>query len=155
MSVRQHSRTVVHLCVSSGYGLGLAIVYEYANWSKKTSGSKKLRKLLSKANAVGKQYSPDSWGTPYTGELSNPLTPSEDDIRQSILDMSMPEGEAKAFFEGLDCTSPFAERIDFIRGISALCVLHPYEVKKKVTGPTKKCPRSFGLPVPRIDWNGF
>ncbi|CAE7477588.1 unnamed protein product [Symbiodinium microadriaticum] len=123
------------------YGLGLAIVYEYANWSKKTSGSKKLRKLLSKANAVGKQYSPDSWGTPYTGELSNPLTPSEDDIRQSILDMSMPEGEAKAFFEGLDCTSPFAERIDFIRGISALCVLHPYEVKKKVTGPTKKCPR--------------
>ena len=133
----------------------LAILYEYANWSKKTSGSKKLRKLLSKAkaNAVGKQYSPDSWGTPYTGELSKPLTPSEDDIRQGIRDVSMPEVEAKAFFEGLDCTSPFAERVGFIRGISALCVLHPYEVKKKVTGANKEVSKVlWSACADRLEW---
>ena len=116
----------------------LAIVYEYGFWNKRSTGSKVLRRIVSKCSAVAVHGGPSHLGSYYDGALSRPLTAAETDTRNMILEMSMQEHEAKDVLDNLDLDEPFLCRIDFIRCIAALCSRHATEVRRKAPGPNKE-----------------
>ena len=116
----------------------LAIVYEYGFWNKRSTGSKQLRRILSKCSAVDERGRPNFLGSYYDGTLSRPLTAAEVESRSMILEMSMSEHEAKDILDNVALDVPFRSRIDFIQCIAALCSRHAAEVCRKAPGPNKE-----------------
>lgn len=116
----------------------LAIVYEYAQWGKKTAGSKILRCLLQKVNQIAPQMRSDSWGQFFTGSAPPSLSRDEERVRKLILDGSMGAARAKRILENLDVNVPLFCRVTFIEVLAALCAAYPKEVCRKVTGSNKE-----------------
>ena len=132
----------------------LAIVYEYAQWHKKTPGSKLLRRVLSKTVAVDRRLRSDTWGDWYTGEISKPLSRHEEAAREHILKCSMPAGEARRLLDELDSSTPFVTRLHFFRCLAAICSLHHQEVFGKVTGSNKEVSKVLwsACAPDRVEW---
>ena len=132
----------------------LAIVYEYAQWNKKTSGSKMLRALLSKILAVDGGHTYADWGPYFNGSNANPLNKAEESMREKILQCSMSEKQAKTVMADLDVASPFRDRLAFITGIAAICSLKQDEVHRKVTGANKEVFRVLwaACAPDRLEW---
>ena len=116
----------------------LAIVYEYAQWNKRTPGSKQLRRLLHKVISVCRRFPSDTWGDLYTGAESRPLNQEETLARSEIWDLSMRRNRAIQILDALDYSEPFVTRVSFIRSLAALCALYDKEVVRKVTGANKE-----------------
>ena len=116
----------------------LAIVYEYAHWGKKTKGSKLLRKVLAKINAVDTAALQAHADPCYTGSTSRPLTPAEEEVRERIISNSMQVVDAQQILQSIDSNVPFQRRLEFIENIAALCCLFRAEVSRKVTGANKE-----------------
>ena len=116
----------------------LAIVYEYAQWGKKTAGSKVLRCLLHKMNQVAPNMRSSSWGPLFTGTAPPSLTRDEERARHLITDGSMGATRAKRILDNLHPDSPLFCRITFIEALAALCATYPHEVSRKVTGSNKE-----------------
>ena len=132
----------------------LAIVYEYAQWNKKTTGSKTLRRLLRKF-IVPCQQGDTEWSSVFfTGEDSLPLNRDEESARNAILPPWMPERDARMKLSGLETTTPFRKRIDFIHCLAAICSLHQTEVQRKVTGANKEVYRVLwsACAPDRLEW---
>ena len=116
----------------------LAIVYEYAQWGKKTAGSKVLRCLLHKMNQVAPNMRSSAWGPLFTGTAPPSLTRDEERARHLITDGSMGATRAKRILDNLHPDSPLFCRITFIEALAALCATYPHEVSRKVTGSNKE-----------------
>ena len=58
-------------------------------WKKKSAGSKYLRDIVSKLNAVDDSVDADYWGPAYEGGDCAPLTAAEEKVRDQILNQSM------------------------------------------------------------------
>ena len=116
----------------------LAIVYEYAHWHRRTSGSKVLRQLLNKVNIVDQRCSHKSWGSMFCGSHASPLTAQEERLRHMILNSSMPERAAKIVLARLDPATPLFCRITFIETVAAIAQQYESEVCRKVTGQNKE-----------------
>ncbi|CAL1156102.1 unnamed protein product [Cladocopium goreaui] len=116
----------------------LAIVYEYAQWGKKTAGSKVLRCLLHKMNQVAPNMRSSSWGPLFTGTAPPSLTRNEERARHLITDGSMGATRAKHILDNLHPDLPLFCRITFIEALAALCATYPHEVSRKVTGSNKE-----------------
>ena len=106
-------------------------------WKKKSTGSRYLRAIVSKLNAVDNTVQPLHWGNPFTGEECPPLTPREEKLRSQILDQSMPQKTAERIHDSLDTATPFYERVEIIEAIASLSALHGQEMHRKVTGANK------------------
>ena len=115
----------------------LAIVYEYAQWRKRTPGSKLLRQLLNKVVQHDPQRGMLSWGPLFDGEEWCPLTRQEDKWRGQILNWTQSKAYAQRVVDNLDPTLPVLTRVSFIEAVAAICVLHSKEVDRKVTGTSK------------------
>ena len=116
----------------------LAIVYEYDFWNKKSSGSKQLRRILSKCCAVGPRNQRTFLGDLYNGAVSRPLTPSKSEARSLILNCSMLKTEVDEILNNLDLDTPFRSRLEFIQLLAALCSRFSREVARKAPGPNKE-----------------
>ena len=132
----------------------LAIVYEYAQWNKKTAGSKLLRTFLSKFVAPCEDGDTEWSSLFFTGENSSPLNQQEEIARNTILPPWMKEHDARNILSSLDPTSAFKRRIDFINCIAAICALHRNEVTRKVTGANKEVYRVLwaACAPDRLEW---
>ena len=86
----------------------LAIVYEYAQWGKRTSGSKVLRRLMNKMNQIAPNMRPSSWGDFYIGSAPPSLNREEERVRQLIADAGMGATRAKRTLEKLEPESPYS-----------------------------------------------
>ena len=115
----------------------LAIVYEYAQWRKRTPGSKLLRQLLNKVVQHDPQRGMLSWGPLFDGEEWCPLTRQEDKWRGQILNWTQSKAYVQRVVDNLDPTLPVLTRVSFIEAVAAICVLHSKEVDRKVTGTSK------------------
>ncbi|CAE7201041.1 Pol [Symbiodinium sp. CCMP2456] len=115
----------------------LAIVYEYAFWNKKSSGSKQLRRILRKCIAVDSSLDKNYWQLPYDGKMARPLGDAENKFRDMILDLSMSEREAVQLLDQLDQDTPFLNRVEFIKSVAALCRIYKSEVTRAAAGPNK------------------
>ena len=132
----------------------LAIVYEYGFWNKKSSGSKQLRRILSKCCAVGPRNQRTFLGDLYNGAVSRPLTPSESEARSLILNCSMLKTEVDGILNNVDLDTPLRSRLEFIQCLAALCRRFSREVARQASGPNKeifKIPWSACAPD-RIEW---
>jgi hypothetical protein len=116
----------------------LAIVYEYAQWGKKSAGSRVLRHLLKKCGQQGLSKSMDSWGPFFSGLRPAALSREEEQARQKILDGSMSQARAKRILEALDANTPLLSRITFVETLAAICTCFPNEVSRRVTGTNKE-----------------
>ena len=132
----------------------LAIVYEYAQWNKKTAGSKKLRLILKKVLAVNPHIISNFEQSLFTGESSRPLTSDEEEARAQVQDRSMDVNDAKQLLQEIDVREPFQTRVLFIRYIAAICALYPKEVSRKVTGANKEVYRVLwsACAPDRLEW---
>ena len=126
---------LVCLCLDR---IHLAIVYEYAQWNKKTAGSKMLRTLLSKILSVDESGTCNHRGPYFDGSNAKPLNKAEENMRVKLLQCSMPQAQARSFLATLDVSTPFHNRLAFITGLAAICVLRQCEVCRKVTGQNKE-----------------
>ena len=116
----------------------LAIVYEYAQWGKRTSGSRILRQLVNKINQVESDLSLASFGPFFQGHSPPSLSRQEERLRNQIMDASMGELRAKRVIQNLDPSKPLYCRVTFIEVLAAIVKLHPTEVDRKVTGTAKE-----------------
>jgi hypothetical protein len=122
-----------------------AIVYEYAQWRKRSPGSKLLRELLHKVVQHDAEKGMLSWGPLYDGQESDPLSRQEEKWRQEILGWTHTQAYAKRVINNLDSNVPVYTRVSFIEAVAAICALHSKEVDRKVTGMSK--------PVRQLLWN--
>ena len=132
----------------------LAIVYEHAQWGKRSPGSKVLRRLLRKFTQVDGARNLVSWGSFFIGTGPASLNREEAKARQEILDGSMGQGRAKLILENVDPDTPFYSRVTFIEGLAAICRCFPEEVGRKVTGSNKEVAKvlwSAAAPE-RLEW---
>eukprot|EP00438_Fugacium_kawagutii_P031302 Skav215324 [mRNA] locus=scaffold1788:60702:61796:+ [translate_table: standard] len=116
----------------------LAIVYEYAQWRKRTPGSKILRQVLNKVVQHDRQRGGMSWGPMFGGHEACPLSRQEAKWRGQIMNWA-------PLVSRLDPAVPVLTRTSFIEAIAAICALHAKEVDRKVTGTAK--------PVRTVLWN--
>eukprot|EP00438_Fugacium_kawagutii_P034931 Skav206392 [mRNA] locus=scaffold834:641080:643152:- [translate_table: standard] len=116
----------------------LAITYEYAQWGKRTKGSKILRRLLNKWNHIDPAATGASWGPFFTGEAPPMLSREEERFRQQILEESMSSSRAKEEIQRLDAECPLYCRVTFIEVLAAIVKEHSAEVNRKVTGMSKE-----------------
>ena len=115
----------------------LAIVYEYAQWRKRTPGSKLLRELLHKVVQHDPQKAMASWGCLHDGSEAEPLTRQEEKWREQILNWTHSKAYAERVVGNLKPNLPVYTRMSFIETIAAICSLHSKEVARKVTGTAK------------------
>eukprot|EP00435_Cladocopium_sp_Y103_P017516 s1987_g4.t1 len=115
----------------------LAIVYEYAQWGKRTQGSKCLRALLRKVAVIDPQKSAASWGPFFEGKDPPQLTREEEKARSLILD-GMSAAAADRILASVDPQAPLFCRITFIEALAAICAKYQAEVSRKVTGTSKE-----------------
>ena len=123
----------------------LAIVYEYAQWRKRTAGSKQLRALLNKVVQHDPSRGTLSWGPLFDGQETTPLTRQEEKWRQEILGWTHSKVYAQRVLQNLDPAVPVLTRVSFIEAVAAVCALHSQEVERKVTGTSKS--------VRQVLWN--
>ena len=117
----------------------LAIVYEYAQWGKRSPGSKVLRCLLNKINQTDPTCGARSWGRFYTGDSPPSLTREEERARASILNSgSIGVARSERILNSLDGSAPLFCRITFIETLAAICKKYSVEVSRKVTGTSKE-----------------
>eukprot|EP00435_Cladocopium_sp_Y103_P008302 s3962_g2.t1 len=115
----------------------LAIVYEYAQWRKRTQGSKCLRTLLRKVTAIDPNKTDAAWGPFFEGRNPEPLSRPEEKARRWILD-GMPAGAAEKILGRLNSDVPLFCRVTFIETLAAICAKYDGEVSRKVTGTAKE-----------------
>jgi hypothetical protein len=115
----------------------LAIVYEYAQWRKRTQGSKCLRALLRKVTAIDPDKTDAAWGPFFEGRNPVPLSRPEEKARRWILD-GMPAGAADKILGRLNSDVPLFCRVTFIETLAAICAKYQGEVTRKVTGTAKE-----------------
>ena len=125
------------MCVSLD-PVHLAIVYEYAQWGKKSAGSRILRQLLRKFTQMGASKTLLCWGPFFTGAAPTPLSREEAKARDEILHCNMGQARAKRILDNLDASTPLCSRITFIETVAAICKCFPDEVARKVTGSNKE-----------------
>ena len=132
----------------------LAIVYEYAQWNKRTPGSKQLRRVLHKIICVSDGLSVETWDALYTGTEERPLGRDEEAARSQILNLSMSKVRARKLLDELDYETPFVARVSFIRALAAICCLYDREVSRKVTGANKEVYKVLwsACAPDRIEW---
>lgn len=123
----------------------LAIVYEYAQWRKRTPGSKLLRQVLNKVVQHDPQRGGMSWGPLFGGYEPCPLSRQEAKWRDQIMNWTQPLAYAERVIASLDPAVPVLTRTSFIEAVAAICALRTKEVERKVTGTAK--------PVRTILWN--
>ena len=119
----------------------LAIVYEYAQWRKRTPGSKVLRRLLHRFTQVDFARQPSAWGPFFDGSYPLELTREESRWRSQIKHWTRSESHAKNILEKIevdDSNKPILTRVTFIEGIAAICALRAKEVERKVTRYNKE-----------------
>ena len=129
-----------------GSGFASSIV-----WSP---GSKQLRRILKKCISIDADLGQDQWGGFYDGTNARPLSEREIQYREMILDASMDLNEANNLLEGLDTNVPFAERLEFIKCLAALCRRHPAEVTRKIAGANKQISKILwsACAPDRLEW---
>ncbi|OLQ14631.1 E3 ubiquitin-protein ligase HERC2 [Symbiodinium microadriaticum] len=120
----------------------LAIVYEYGFWNKRSPGSKQLRRILRKCITIDAGLGQHQWGAFYDGTYAHPLSEREMQYREMITDASMDLIEANNLLDGLDTNIPFADRLEFIKCLAALCKRYPAEVTRKIADNVLKKPAS-------------
>jgi len=111
--------------------------YEYAMWNRRSDGSRCLRRIMAKFTVYDPTISPNSWGSPFTGQELRELTKDEELVRQKIDDGSMALQKANLILEKLDCSVPFRTRVEFIESLAALVSVHGKEVKKVAKGANR------------------
>lgn len=116
-------------------------------WKKKSAGSKYLRNIVAKLNAVDASLDADYWGPVYEGTGCSPLTAVEEKARARVFDQSMPLSTAQRIRNSLDKTKPFYTRLEIIEAIASLSRLFSDEMGRKVAGPNK--------PLHDILWSGI
>ena len=131
----------------------LAIVYEYAQWGKRSPGSKVLRRILNRINQIDEDAAACSWGPFFQGHAPPSLSREEERVRKSILDKSMGAARARAIINGIDAEKPLYCRVTFIEGLAALCK-YPTEVERKVTGTSKEVKKVLwaACSPERLEW---
>ena len=115
----------------------LAIVYEYAQWHKRTPGSTLLRQVLHKVVQHDSEKGMLSWGSLYDGRECDPLSRQEEAWRKQILSWTHTQAYAQRVINNLDPNVPVYTRVSFIEALAAICALHTKEVDRKVTGMNK------------------
>ncbi|CAL1144037.1 unnamed protein product [Cladocopium goreaui] len=96
-----------------------AIVYEYAQWRRRTPGSKLLRELLNKVVQHDPEKAMASWGCLYDGIEAEPLTRQEEKWREQILNWTHPKAYAERVVGNLKPNLPVYTRVSFIEAIAA------------------------------------
>ena len=127
---------------------------KYAQWGRRSAGSKVLRILLNKVNQVDAHCGASAWGPFYTGASPPSLSREESKARDHIL---RSEGNglprAQRILNDLDGNSPLFCRITFVETLAALCKVYPMEVARKVTGASKEVRKVLWQTTPdRIEW---
>ena len=116
----------------------LAMTFEYASSRRRTAGSKALRAVLQKLNAVDVDANADLWGPIHTGRNSRALTTEEQRVRNQIEDRSMRKADAEKILNSLDVDKPFYLRLEWIRALAAIASVHRDELDKVAPGPNRK-----------------
>ena len=96
-----------------------AIVYEYAQWRRRTPGSKLLRELLNKVVQHDPEKAMASWRCLYDGIEAEPLTRQEEKWREQILNWTHPKAYAERVVGNLKPNLPVYTRVSFIEAIAA------------------------------------
>lgn len=112
-------------------------MYEYAQWRKKTSGSKALRRLLHKVCQIDNSKDSNAWGPIFTAGACQHLSREEAFWRKQIYPWTSSQAKAQQILEDPDPETPLLTRVTFVEYIAALCYVHPGEVDRKVTGSNK------------------
>ena len=132
----------------------LPLVYEYATWRKRTTGSRLLRVIMGKFSKFHDGTPEAAWGASFIGTGERPLDPEERIARERILSGLMPKRRSTHIIKTIDGTAPFWSRVEFIEALAALSAMHPEDMCRKVTGANKSLRRllwSAAAPG-RIDW---
>ena len=74
----------------------------------------------------------------YDGTDARLLSEREMKYREMITDTSMDLIEANNLLDGLDTNIPFADRLEFIKCLAALCKRYPAEIRRKIAGANKQ-----------------
>jgi hypothetical protein len=95
-----------NLCGMALDPVRLAIVYEYAQWRKRTPSSKLLRDLLHNVVQHDSEKGMLSWGSIYDGRESDPLSRQEETWSNQILSGTHTQAYAQRMINNLDLNSP-------------------------------------------------
>ena len=117
----------------------LVMVYEYAMFRKKTTGSSLLRSIMARFN---KSFAADSLKPSYCngifdGTNAAPCIPREQQFRDYIKDLNMPLDMATRVASRQKDAGVIGCREEFAEALAALCALYPHEVKKTSPGPNR------------------
>lgn len=113
--------------------LHLAMTYESCQWKKSSPGSKVLRQMLKKFEAVDHQLTLgdlERLGPYFVSGVVLKESDSDLALRSLILNGTMVEEVGKAIVETLDPSVPFLNRTEFIVAIGVVVALFPNEVSK-------------------------
>ncbi|CAE7414269.1 unnamed protein product [Symbiodinium microadriaticum] len=116
----------------------LAMTCEYASSRRRTGFTRVLRRLLCKFTAVDSTLDAGAWGKFFDGRNSPPLTAAEIKFRNQIEDRSMRQTEAVRLLEGLDPTTPFYSRTEWVQMLAAVVSVHRQEADRLAPGPNRR-----------------
>ena len=111
--------------------------YEYANWNKRTEGSRTLRRVMAKFSVHDSAIPASTWGSAYTGAEDRPLTRDEELVRDCIGNISMSVHRANIILDNMDDSRPFTTRVEFIERLAAIVALHPQEARRVAKGANR------------------
>ena len=132
----------------------LAIVYAYAQWGKRSAGSKVLRQVLNRVNQTDESLGSTPWGPFFHGTSPPSLSGEEERMRASILSHSLGVARSRAILDNVDPSAPMRCRITFIEALAAISKLFSHEVARKVTGTSKEVKRVLwsACAPDRLEW---
>lgn len=83
-----------------------------------------------------------------------PLSCEEDALRRRIADGSMSKPRARGILAGLDGSTPWRTRADFIESLAAISALFPEDMSRKVTGANRTLYQILhaAAAAPRVEW---
>ena len=116
----------------------LAIVCEYAQWDKRSPGSKVLRQLLNRINQTDESLGSTPWGPFFRGTSPPSLSGEEERMRASILSQSIGVAGSRAILDNIDPSAPMRCGITFIEILAAISKLYSHEVGRKVIRPARQ-----------------
>jgi len=128
------------------------MMFEQAQWGKKTAGSRFLRQIIGKfSNTLS--HRDTTRQRYYTGLFTPPLSQEERGILQQVKDGSMALRTATYIKNNLNRATPYESRANYMRGMAALTSLYPDEVRKLCTNGKSVRHNLYCLAMPeKFEW---
>ncbi len=123
----------------------LSITYEMSYFRKKTDGSRDLRPLMTKLNKPLNSAARVTWGAACTGTQTLQHSAHEGNLREKIMDHSMPLAVARRVLADVDPNVPWSNSLDFVRALAAFSAVYQHELGRKS--------HVAGQPLRKLVWN--